>query len=249
MKDDVETLEVDGLTVRIVYDEDPQNPREWDEMGKIITWHRRDNFGDDHNYRDPEEFLLAVIGDGRFSDRLEDWYERKSQMIYDSCRHGSDEYYRRHDELMAEKRGRIMRRAEKSAIILPVYLYDHSGYALSTGPFSCPWDSGQIGFTYVKLDKVRHEFSVKRISKKVRQQAIDLLKIELNTYDDFINGRCYGFIVEDEDGDQLNSCWGIYGLDYAIEEATSAAIEEAKSRRDAERIAEEFGPRGQETAP
>lgn len=28
-------------------------------------------------------------------------------------------------------------------ILIPVFLYDHSGLRISTGPFSCPWDSGQ----------------------------------------------------------------------------------------------------------
>lgn len=33
-------------------------------------------------------------------------------------------------------------------IILPLYLYDHGGITMSTGPFSCPWDSGQLGWIY-----------------------------------------------------------------------------------------------------
>ncbi len=33
-------------------------------------------------------------------------------------------------------------------IILPLFLYDHSGITMSTGPFSCPWDSGQVGWIY-----------------------------------------------------------------------------------------------------
>ena len=32
------------------------------------------------------------------------------------------------------------------ATILPLYMYEHSGIALSTTPFSCPWDSGRLGF-------------------------------------------------------------------------------------------------------
>ena len=52
---------------------------------------------------------------------------------------------------------------EKVAVILPLYLYDHSGITISTGMFSCPWDSGQIGFIYVSKQKVRDEFSRKRM--------------------------------------------------------------------------------------
>jgi len=38
-------------------------------------------------------------------------------------------------------------------IILPLYLYDHSGITMSTGPFSCPWDSGQVGWIYAPKQK------------------------------------------------------------------------------------------------
>lgn len=30
--------------------------------------------------------------------------------------------------------------------VVPVYAYSHGGVRLSTWPFSCPWDSGHIGF-------------------------------------------------------------------------------------------------------
>jgi len=38
-------------------------------------------------------------------------------------------------------------------IILPLFLYDHSGITMSTGPFSCPWDSGQVGWIYASKQK------------------------------------------------------------------------------------------------
>ena len=33
---------------------------------------------------------------------------------------------------------------------LPLYLYDHSGLTLATTPFSCPWDSGQVGWVLIE---------------------------------------------------------------------------------------------------
>ena len=38
---------------------------------------------------------------------------------------------------------------------LPVYAYDHSGIALSCTPFSCRWDSGQVGYIVVTRDQLR----------------------------------------------------------------------------------------------
>lgn len=46
-------------------------------------------------------------------------------------------------------------RATGQYVILPLYLYDHSGITISTGPFSCPWDSGQVGWIYAPKDTFR----------------------------------------------------------------------------------------------
>ena len=34
-------------------------------------------------------------------------------------------------------------------VILPIYMYDHSGITVSTSPFSCPWDSGRLGLIFM----------------------------------------------------------------------------------------------------
>jgi hypothetical protein len=116
---------------------------------------------------------------------------------------------------------------DKGGVVLPLYLYDHSGITISTSPFSCPWDSGQVGFIYVTADSIRKEYSVKRISKKTRELATSCLEQEVKTYDEYLTGQVYGFIVEDEEGNYLDSCWGFYGLEYCREQA----IESAKSQR------------------
>lgn len=43
---------------------------------------------------------------------------------------------------------------------------------------------------------------------------------EWNTY---LSGDVYGYVIEDAEGEQLESCWGCYGLSYCIEEAKAAA--------------------------
>ena len=42
-------------------------------------------------------------------------------------------------------------------VILPLYLYDHSGITMSTSVFSCPWDSGQVGWIYAEKKKLIEE--------------------------------------------------------------------------------------------
>jgi hypothetical protein len=36
--------------------------------------------------------------------------------------------------------------------VLPLYLYQHSGMSISTTPFSCRFDSGQVGWAYVTIE-------------------------------------------------------------------------------------------------
>jgi len=106
-------------------------------------------------------------------------------------------------------------------IALPLYLFDHSGITMRTTPFSCPWDSGQVGFIWVTKEKVREEFKVKRVTQKIEDKAIKLLQDEVYMYDLHICGEVYGYVTEDEDGEHIDSCWGFYGdpHKYMVKEA------------------------------
>lgn len=96
---------------------------------------------------------------------------------------------------------------KKYRVIVPVYMYEHSGIAFSTSPFSCPWDSGQIGFMVVSAEKIRENFNIKRITKKYIDSTLEILNAELIDYSLYINGTPE-YSVEDEDGnivDYFNS--------------------------------------------
>jgi hypothetical protein len=70
--------------------------------------------------------------------------------------------------------------------VLPIYLYSHGGITISTTPFSCSWDSCQVGFMYVMKDKVRNEYSCKRITKKVRDIVLGVIEAEVREYAAYI---------------------------------------------------------------
>lgn len=104
-------------------------------------------------------------------------------------------------------------------ISLPLYLYDHGGITMSCSPFSCPWDSGQVGVIFVSTERVRKEYGVKRISKKLRERVIGYLQGEVETYDQYLTGDVYGYelVRYEDDGAEIEegSCWGFYGSDPA----------------------------------
>lgn len=110
---------------------------------------------------------------------------------------------------------------ENDAIMLPVYLYDHSGLRMSTSDFlmydSGGWDSGQIGYIYVTRAEVLEEWSRRRMSAKLRQLVIENLRGVVEVIDQYLSGNVYGFVIEDarsEIGPEIiHSCWGFYGYE------------------------------------
>jgi len=108
-----------------------------------------------------------------------------------------------------------------AAVILPIYMYDHSGITINTTGFSCPWDSGQVGFIYVTKQEVRDNYKVKRITNKLRDRVEKVLQDEVKTMDYYVTGEVYGYQVIKrslEEGqvreEILDSCSGFYGDDF-----------------------------------
>lgn len=84
----------------------------------------------------------------------------------------------------------------------PVYMYDHGGVTISLNPFSCRWDSGQIGFIGVRKDK-DHKFRAKK--------TLSIMQSEIATYDQYLTGEVYLFELRDKNGDIVDSCAGFFG--------------------------------------
>jgi hypothetical protein len=106
---------------------------------------------------------------------------------------------------------------EKGAIvILPLYLYEHSGITMSTGSFNDRWDSGQVGFIYATRKDILDNWGGQRVGKTLKEKTVMLLKAEVQEYDDYLTGNVYGYVIEDEGGEEVWSCWGYYG-DTAID--------------------------------
>lgn len=99
------------------------------------------------------------------------------------------------------------------AEILPLYLYDHSGITISTTPFSCRWDSGQVGYIFVTKEQC-----VKYKIEDPQSFLTDQVKI----YDYYLTGETYYWLVMDKNNIQFESCGSYYGneqLQYMIQDA------------------------------
>jgi hypothetical protein len=118
--------------------------------------------------------------------------------------------------LSKEEANRIIRNM-KEYVSFPLYLYDHSGLILSTKPFSCRWDSSQIGLIYVSIKDVENELGT---GVDARKKAEALLKSEVDVYNQYLTGDVYNVYVYDvsvNPHSTLDYVCGVYGIDYAEE--------------------------------
>ena len=209
-------------TYKIVRDEDPESPREWSNLGVMACWHNRYNLGDEQPTCDTQEYLADLIG----------WDDDKQQAVHDywfNRAGGSDE--ERYTEARNKLEERIQKEFDKRFISLPVYLYDHGSLTISTGSFSCPWDSGQLGLIYVSKEKVRQDYGIKHVTQAWVERIEGYLKGEVKTYDQYLTGDVWGFQVfevpegmdpeelGEEELEEVESCYGFFGEDAAEEEA------------------------------
>ncbi len=125
-------------TIVISHDSDASNPRtEWDNVGTMACWHRRYNLGDEDG---PAKLLQAV----RESEGYDEEWENES----------NDEKYRN----LSDPKTLVDTAEELGVIMLPLYLYDHSGITMRTTSFNDRWDSGQVGVIFVTRKKAEEEW-------------------------------------------------------------------------------------------
>lgn len=225
MEQAIDTIKYRGFNINIYPDYDPAiNPIEdWDMFASMACWHNRYQLGHEQPKCDPDEFMqdLAIKADPIVEDKIYYWEEGAGWAMLSNKYPFNDpdvEPYTAINQSNERIKSLIQKTIDKHYIILPLYLYDHSGITISTSPFSCPWDSGQVGIIYISIKDVLKEFSRKKMSKQLRKKAIDLMMAEVKTYDQYLTGEVYGYMIEPTDRNKSiecdDSCWGFYGYDH-----------------------------------
>ena len=110
------------------------------------------------------------------------------------------------------------------SLLFPLYMYDHGGIVLSMDncryPFNDPWDAGQLGYILVDREKALKELGKKRMTRKLKKRITEIISAEVDTYNQYLSGEIYGYVIEKEN-EQIDSCWGFYGIDSVEAEARS----------------------------
>jgi hypothetical protein len=110
-------------------------------------------------------------------------------------------------------RDQVVHAMDRELIVLPLYVYEHGNITIQTAPFSCYWDSGQVGFVYVERRVAKEQMGWTRMTQGRIEQIETWLQAEVAEYDAYISGETYGMVVVDSRDDLLDSCYGFYGAD------------------------------------
>lgn len=116
-------------------------------------------------------------------------------------------------------------------VVVPLYMLDHSGLTLSTAPFSCPWDSGRVGFAVVSKERIISEHGV--YNDESKEKALARIDSEVETYNQYLRGEIYTIFIDErfeccDRWDIVDSVGGFYGYEYAESEAISLLAEYKK---------------------
>ncbi len=202
----IETVEHKGFKIEVHSDFDPSNPRkEWDEASHMVCWHRRYDLGDEMPKDSPDEWMRSFL-DGIKAGYREGERKRHNKPCLDDL-----------------DRTQLLLLFLGHGIIMPLFLYDHSGITISTRSFNgraqhAGWDSGQVGWVYMTNEEIIKEWGGYRTDRghhlptpEAIEKAEACIKAEVQVYDDYLTGSVYGYIIVDPDGEHGDSCWGFYG--------------------------------------
>jgi hypothetical protein len=128
------------------------------------------------------------------------------------------------------------------AVILPLGLIDHSGISMYVGggAHACDpggWDSGTVGVIYATSADVAECHGAD--TPENRAKVEDTLRREVETYDKYLTGEVYGFVVEhrqpaceccdhEPSPEQIHSCWGFSDEGDAMDEGMAYVPDDAR---------------------
>ncbi len=202
----VARIERDDLRLSIYWDEYPDNPRNWDNLGTMICFHRNYYLGDveeSKRYGGPRDFLESLA----------------EQLLPDGNRYYYDEEDDEIDRLEGMSMEELLDLVKTKNVILPLFIYDHGGVTMNTSGYSCPWDSGQVGWIYISHDIINKEYG-RPIDEETIKLVTEVLEAEVKLYDYYLTGSIYGYVIDEKKTcsecghiiyDELDSCWGFYG--------------------------------------
>jgi len=231
MREQVEQIEYRGFNINIHQDDMAEDPRDWDNIGRMLCKHRNYNLGDPvepakgkDRARYPrdaseivEEMLAAATNENKAAQIGQAWESGTGNSKKFSGFVEAGLYICEH----------------LLPIIIPLYLYDHSGISMSAGSNGTSfnrrghnafdpggWDTSSVGFIFCTWEDVKREYGEgpdKEGAEPV-ERAGRYLRAEVETYSQYLEGSVYGYQIEPMEQNKKieceDSCWGFYRYDW-----------------------------------
>ena len=224
MSEILEEVKYRGCTIKVCQDQDPANPMEdWDGMGEIRSFSRRHA----NNVKSQEE-AEQLMKDNPFHVELSYFEHGQSYwMVGGEMKPGMEGDFRwdgvrraglwiPDKEALATIRIRAMKR------LLPegsdVKYETHDG---KLNDIVAVFPDGTKRYGYKSFEKAYQAIARKTktclnkmaLVPAMEEEAVDLCRSCIETYNQYCNGEVYGYITEGPDGEDIDSCWGFYGWD------------------------------------
>ena len=186
------------MKIELIRDNDPENPRDFDNQCRMICWHNRHTLGDDHLY-DRNNYKWQIAFEHN-SDLDRYVYRCESELYlkyYDYARNkGFSKCHEYASSMIHPRLNRLVEEEfDKHYVALTLYLYDHSGLSIKARPFGCNWDSGPVGHIICPIE---------------HDNAEEIMLAEIKTYDQYLQGDVWGYRIT-RDSKEEDSCWGFFG--------------------------------------
>jgi len=235
-----ETFDIGGeeFSAELVPDMGAPSPRQGGTFG-ILCLPEMDHIEDKSapSVGGPDQFwrMLANCAAGRklhaHEKEIEEDIKRRTTEALQGASSGSGgPSWDKTKELREEKEKRLRDVAHDLAlteyIVSGVYKYEHGRIKLSLGPFRSTWDSGQVGWIYARQSVAEDTlFSEDEdpTEEETRDKAYSTFEGELDVLSTWINSEVVGFRLFGPGGEKIDSCWGFYDRDYALDKARRSA--------------------------
>jgi len=202
-------FENDKVRITVEQDEDCDSPRDmYDNFGHMICFHRNYVLGDKHEFENPRQFLENLAyAQVMKSEFMKEKIVSKTTKWYRDNSVPEEDWEEMLDDAFIESNfgelddSDLMEVILIDHVILPLYLYDHSGISMSTGSFNDRWDSGQVGWTYATMEEIKNNWMLKNgeeTSDEYTKAAEKLLEGEVRTYNSYLTGNVWGFKLEEK---------------------------------------------------
>lgn len=228
--EEVETVVTENFKGVIRYSDQPDDPLDNFEFGTLTTWHRRERYGTPHSWESRLDFWNSFLVENEEAE-LDTWFDQEWKT---RCEPNfppiTTEYQASIEELQKEYRERVLDTVKDRVFYLTVFMYDHSGVTVSSSPFSCPWDSGQLGYLWISAEEAFAkivDFGFGGLSREDQaKQILHQLEEQLKVYDMWLQNDVYDVYVSARQRcgecshvveEIIDGCSEIYGFEHAQE--------------------------------